>query len=129
MTEKHALVIDDNEKNIRILSKLLEDQSVSSTGVDNSTLLDSVLDTLERVDVVFLDLEMPSLDGFQILDKLKADPYFQSVPVVAYTVHVSEIMVAHEHGFDGFIAKPLDSERFPDQLHRIFNGQGVWETK
>jgi two-component system cell cycle response regulator DivK len=51
-----------------------------------------------------------------------------SVLFIAYTVHVSEISLAHKHGFDGFIGKPLDSERFPNQLARILSGEHVWEA-
>ena len=51
------------------------------------------------------------------------------VPIVAYTVHMSELDAVYEFGFDGFICKPLDDERFPNQLGRILNGEGVWETR
>jgi CheY-like chemotaxis protein len=87
-----------------------------------------VLNELAAIDVVFLDLEMPGANGYQVLEKLRADPRFQSVPVVAYTVHVSEISVAHEQGFHSFLGKPLDADRFPDQLARILSGESVWET-
>jgi CheY-like chemotaxis protein len=62
-----------------------------------------------------------------VLQLIKANSRFQSVPVVAYTVHVSEINTAQDMGFDGFLAKPLDSDRFPGQLNRILNGEPVWE--
>ena len=128
MSEKHALIIDDNAKNVVVLARLLEAQNVSSTQVINPNNLDVILEDIVMVDVIFLDLEMPGVDGFQVLDKLKSSSRFQTVPVVAYTVHVSEIKVAHESGFNGFIGKPLDSDKFPDQLARILKGEAVWET-
>jgi len=51
------------------------------------------------------------------------------VPIIAYTVHVSEIDVVRQHGFDGFLGKPLDSARFPQQLARILNREPVWERE
>ena len=66
--------------------------------------------------------------GYQILDHLRADVRLKLVPIIAYTVHTNEIKVAYERGFDGFLGKPLDSDRFPDQLTRILNGEAVWET-
>jgi two-component system cell cycle response regulator DivK len=71
---------------------------------------------------------MPGLNGYDVLAQLRTDMLFQTVPVVAYTVHVSEINAAHEKGFDSFIGKPLDPDRFPDQLARILRGEPVWET-
>ena len=127
MGQTHALLIDDNTKNLGVLARLLAMEGVRNTQVQRPRDLVSMIDRIEPVDVVFLDLEMPDLNGYQILQYLKADRRFRSVPVVAYTVHVSEINTAQEMGFDSFIAKPLDSDRFPDQLSRILGGQPVWE--
>src|SRR5262245_57526263 len=128
MTDRHALIIDDNTKNVGVLARLLAAEQVKTTQVTQPKQLDSVLARLEPVDVVFLDLEMPDMDGYQVLQQLKADAQFQGVPIIAYTVHLSEITVAHEQGFDGFLGKPLDSDQFPNQLARIFNGEPVWEA-
>lgn len=128
MNQQHALVIDDNSKNVAILTRLLAEQGLSSTQITNPKTLDTVLDTLSQLDVVFCDLEMPGVSGFQVLQKLKADARFQHVPVVAYTVHISEIGVANQQGFDSFVGKPIDPDKFPGQLARILNGQPVWET-
>ena len=128
MNEKRALIIDDNSKNMAVLARLLATEGVESVQVNDPRILESAIESPDKFDVVFLDLEMPMIDGFQVLDTLKTDERFQSVPVVAYTVHVSEMRNAYQHGFDGFIGKPLDSDRFPNQLSRILNGEGVWET-
>lgn len=128
MSIKHALIIDDNLKNLSVLALLLAEQAVSSTQMTNPKLLETLLEGVGKVDVVFVDLEMPGLNGFDVLERLKADARFQNVPIVAYTVHVSEINAAHQSGFDSFIGKPLDPDRFPEQLARILRGEPVWET-
>lgn len=128
MSNKHALIIDDDRKNVSVLTQLLEKENVSSTQVLDSSQLDAAIHNIKPVDVIFIDLEMPEKDGYDVLQQLKGDARFQSAPMVAYTVHVSEVQVAHQHGFDGFIGKPLDSDKFPDQLARILSGKGVWET-
>src|SRR5689334_8716731 len=128
MSQPHALLIDDNVKNLGVLGRLLAIEGVRYTQVQRSRDVDSVLQQIGPVDVVFLDLEMPEFNGYEVLQRLRADPRFQAVPVVAYTVHISEINTAQEMGFNGFLGKPLDSDRFPDQLNRILNGESVWET-
>lgn len=128
MSETHALIIDDNSKNVNVLSRLLAAEGVSSTDVTDSTQVNGVLAEIGRLDVVFVDLEMPGLDGFDVLQEIKDNPRFAHVPVVAYTVHVSEIHEAHKRGFDGFIGKPIDPDKFTDQWNRILSGQQVWET-
>lgn len=128
MSQAHALIIDDNIRNVNVLARLLSEQTVSSTSVTNSRLLETTLGTTDSPDVIFVDLEMPGLNGFDILKRLKADARFQGVPVIAYTVHISEMHEARQRGFDGFIGKPLDPDRFPGQLTQILQGIPVWET-
>jgi two-component system, cell cycle response regulator DivK len=127
LSQSQAIIIDDNNKNVLVLSQLLSDEGIESIRVTDPTKLDTALQRASEVRVVFLDLEMPDIDGYEVLEKLKADSRFQSIPVVAYTVHVSEIRVAHDRGFDGFLGKPLDADKFPKQLSRILNGDSVWE--
>ncbi len=122
---KHALVIDDNAPNLKVLAQLLARQGLKVTTIADSRTVATQLDSLEPFDVVFLDLEMPGVDGYAVKDLIRAH---SSAPrIIACTVHVSEISAVKQLGFDGFIGKPLDLERFPDQLARILNGEAVWE--
>ena len=125
MSQFQALIIDDNLPNLQVLGQMLAKQGMPSTEISDPTKLGEALETLERVDVVFLDLEMPSVDGFHVKDLLRS--HFGDVPIIAYTVHISEINVAKQSGFDGFLGKPLNKSRFPDQLARILRGEAVWE--
>lgn len=68
---------------------------------------------------------MPNISGYELLDQLRAA--FGTTPIVACTMHVSEVNVARQLGFDGFLGKPLDLDRFPDQVTIIINGQPLWE--
>lgn len=128
MNQHHALIIDDNIKNLSVLARLLAEQNVTSTQITNSRLVEQTLEAAGKVDVVFVDLEMPGLNGYDVLHKLKSKDRLIGVPVVAYTVHVSEINEAHRGGFDGFIGKPIDPDRFPEQLARLLRHEQVWET-
>lgn len=123
-----ALIIDDNNFNNSILTQFLSDEGMTSVVVSNPNNLNEKLTQLEDVQVVFLDLEMPHLDGFEVLSKLRVKPEFQSVPIIAHSVHISEIKVTHDAGFDGFIGKPLNADKFTGQLSRILSGKAVWET-
>lgn len=127
MAAKQALIIDDNRGNLDVLSMMLNQQGVMVTAVQSVKQISFALSTLSP-DVVFLDLEFPNGNGFDILREMKGNPSLAGIPIVAYTVHTSEIDEARQAGFDSFIGKPLDSRRFPDQIKRILSGQAVWEV-
>lgn len=124
----HALIIDDDAYSVHIMERLLDQQDIAYTSVKDPTQLMPILQTLEHIDVVFLDLEMPHLDGYEVLGILK-DHFGDEVPIVACTVHTAEIRTTRKLGFFSFVAKPLDFNRFPDQLKRILNGSPVWEAR
>lgn len=125
MSQLHALVIDDNAQNRKVLAQLLAKQGVNSTEIPDPRKLADALPDMGPVNVVFLDLEMPGLDGYDVKNLLRS--HLGDTPIIAYTVHVSEMNVVKQQGFDGFLGKPVDNARFPDQLARILNGQPVWE--
>jgi two-component system cell cycle response regulator DivK len=106
----------------------LDQQDIAYTSVKDPTKLKSVLQTLDQVDIIFLDLEMPHLDGYEALEILK-NHFGDSVPIVACTVHTAEIHTTQKLGFFSFVAKPLDFSRFPNQLKRILDGNPVWEAR
>lgn len=126
MTPPHALIIDDQTSNIEVLALLLEQEGVSSSSITRKHDVIPALDDLLPLAVIFLDLEMPNGDYYSLLHELKADQRLAGVPIVAYTVHVSEIDEARLAGFDHFLGKPLQMQEFPEQLRRILGGEPVW---
>lgn len=124
----HALIIDDNPNNLGVLGELLNIEGVSFTAIQHPEDLDVIFAEKLKFDVVFLDLEIPRTNGYTIFERIKTLSQFNRVPIVAYTVHVSEINVAKQMGFHSFLGKPLDADLFPEQLARILHGDPVWVT-
>jgi CheY-like chemotaxis protein len=122
----HALIIDDNADNVGILEEMLTMEGIAFTSLHDPAKLEAKIKGQAGYDVVFLDLEMPNVDGYEMFRRLKADARFQNVPIVAYTVHVSEINEIRKLGFHSFLGKPLDADAFPRQLQRILKGERVW---
>lgn len=125
--EQHALIIEDNSNNSEILALLLARQGVASTSVPATRYINEALERGGRFDVVFLDLEFPHGDGFTVFSMLRDDQRLDHAPIIAYSVHTSEIDRVRRAGFQGFLGKPLNSARFPEQLRRILDGLPVWE--
>lgn len=128
MSHLHALIIEDNIYNAEVLASLLAAENVQSTIVSNLNTMAEDIQNLAQVDLIFLDLEMPVATGYEVFEYLISEPKTNSIPVIACTVHVSEINVARKLGFHSFLGKPLSSSRFSNQLKRILNNQPVWEV-
>ena len=128
MGSPHALIIEDNSNNSEVLAILLELQGVASTNVRSTRQVASTIEQLEHVDVIFLDLEFPYGDGFGVFKLLRSDPRYAAIPIIAYSVHISQVDKVRAAGFQGFLGKPLSIEQFPDQLRRILSGIAVWEV-
>jgi CheY-like chemotaxis protein len=127
-TDKYAIVIEDNLMNRDVMILALNNMGVHCTIIDLPVSIPAFLDPLEQIDVIFLDLELPSQSGFDLLREIKQIDRLKNVPVVAYTVHTSEIGTARSAGFDSFLGKPINAYKFTSQVQRILSGQQVWET-
>jgi CheY-like chemotaxis protein len=125
----HALIIDDDANNLGIMVEMLAAEGITATTVQNPLQVEGVLKTIAHLDVVFLDLEMPGLNGYDVLSRLRASSKTGGVPVVACTVHVNEMSHARAMGFHSFLGKPLDADEFPEHLARILKGEAVWSLR
>lgn len=122
----HALLIDDDQFNLEVLNRFLTHEGIVCSNVQNVQHIRSIITSATPIDLVFLDLEMPHMDGYEVFRLLRST-LGTAVPIVACTVHVNEISTARELGFTGFIGKPLDQKRFPQQVKQILQGEAVWE--
>ncbi len=74
-----------------------------------------------RPDLVFLDLNLPRLDGREVLARIKTDPGLRSIPVVVLTTSKSaeDIRSSYELHANAFVTKPTELERFLDVVRRV----------
>ena len=72
---------------------------------------------------------MPYENGYHILKRVRGSSRLRDSIVCAVTAQASEeeLQRAKKAGFDGFLGKPLDPDRFPDQIRRLLAREQVWE--
>jgi two-component system cell cycle response regulator DivK len=131
VSDARVIVVEDNVNNYNLILRLL-----TRLGIDYCEWLSSgwkVAEDAEQytpVDLILLDINLPYEDGFEVHRKLRDHPDFQDTKIVAVTANANETYLqrAIKEGFDGFIGKPLDPDRFPEQIKRILmGGDPVWE--
>lgn len=103
-----VLIVDDQESNVRMLLRLLSDAGYSQVMATMQPDEVCALHTLHDFDLILLDLQMPGMDGFQVMEALKTierDPY---LPVIVLTAQPGHKLRALNAGAKDFISKPLD---------------------
>ncbi|NLG97864.1 MAG: response regulator [Chloroflexi bacterium] len=124
-----VLVVEDNVSNFVLIARLLGFLGIHCEWKTSGYEVVEYADTLPKIDLILLDIRLPYEDGYSALRKIRQSERLKGIPVIAVTAEASEeqIKKARQAGFDGFIGKPLDPDRFPDQIQRILAGEAVWE--
>jgi two-component system cell cycle response regulator DivK len=123
------LVVEDNVANFVLIARLLGYMGVHCEWKTSGYEVMEYADGLSRLDLVLMDIRLPYEDGYGALHKIRSSPRLKETPVVAVTAEANAeaMRKAIQAGFDGFIGKPLDADRFPEQIRRILCGEPVWE--
>jgi CheY-like chemotaxis protein len=113
------LVIEDNEDNLTLIDVLLRAHGYSPLLARNGT--DGVRIALEeRPEMMLLDIRMQGMDGYEVAAAVRQEATLSSMPIVALTA--SAMLGDRERisaaGFDGYIPKPIDPEKFMGQIER-----------
>ncbi len=121
------LIVDDNLKNLQITGKVLRDEgyqiSVASSGA-NALLQVKGFDP----DLILLDIMMPEMDGFEVMEKLKADEYSARIPVIFLTARnqTEDLAMAFKSGGVDFVNKPFVKEEL---LARVGTHVELYESR
>jgi PAS domain S-box-containing protein len=113
------LIVDDQESNIRLLEEMLA--AVGYTNVTATTNPQEVC-TLHRkhhYDLILLDLQMPEMDGFQVIAALKTNDTDAYLPVLVLTAQPGHKLRALQAGAKDFIAKPFDLVEVKTRIHNM----------
>jgi two-component system cell cycle response regulator DivK len=124
-----VLVVEDNVSNFVLIARMLGYLGIHCEWKTSGYEVVEYADTLPRLDLILMDIRLPYEDGYGALKKIRAAERLKSIPIVAVTAEASmeQMDKARASGFDGFLGKPLDPDRFPDQIRRILSGEPVWE--
>ena len=125
--ERTILVVDDIVNNSELLNQLFQSMrfkvQLAQSGDEAFALLKK-----SQPDLIFMDLKMPIMDGFQALTILREMPACAHIPVVAISASVTEKEHALSAGFDAFIPKPTPIKAFVDVAGDLLNLEWIVAT-
>lgn len=113
MTVTSILVVDDNAVNAKLLKVVLEREGYDvSTASDAESALEFL--STSRPRLILMDVQMPGINGLELTRRLKADPVYEGIFIVAVTANAmkGDAEQARAAGCDDYITKPIDLESF-----------------
>jgi len=112
------LIAEDNLQSQELMLYLLRAFGHTAQAVSNGQECLDLLAHCSNVDLLLVDVQMPVLDGYQLLDRLKQNPDWSRLPTIAITAlaMMGDREQALRTGFDGYISKPIDPEAFVDLI-------------
>src|SRR5579863_3665685 len=131
MQQIHILLVDDNEGDILLTKEALDDAriinkvSIAYDGVEAIEFLKTCLagGAQTMPDLILLDINLPKMDGTEVLSIIKNDPDLKRIPVIMLTTSSAEkdILTSYDNYANCYITKPVDLSRFMDVVRTIEN--------
>ena len=123
LADWHVLVVEDEADSMEVVRQILEFQGIQClpalSAEDALEILDDTIPTL-----VIIDLALPGMNGWDLLEEIKGDARWSRIPRVAVTAYHS-LEVAQEAiavGFDAYFPKPIEATSFVRELRNIVEG-------
>lgn len=124
------LLVEDNEINQEIACTILESRDAHVTVANNGREAVENLfaaDNKSHYDAVLMDLQMPEMDGFQATERIRQDPRFDQLPIIAMTAHAfeSEKEKCRAVGMQDHVSKPIEPERLFSALANCIDSANI----
>jgi two-component system, cell cycle response regulator DivK len=123
MSERLILVVEDNEKNLKLVRDVLQfegyDVMEARSAEEGVTLA-----TERPPDLVLMDVQLPGMDGVEALRQLRRSSATASIPVVAVTAFAMKDDRGRllDAGFNGYLEKPISARALGDQVREFLDG-------
>jgi len=113
------LIVDDQEINVTLLEQMLSEAGYASVTSTTNPREVCALHRKNRYDLILLDLQMPGMDGFQVIEGLKTNDVDGYLPVLVITAQPGHKLRALQAGAKDFVAKPFDLVEVKTRIHNM----------
>src|SRR5664280_969804 len=113
------LIVDDQDANVKLLERLLGEAGYANIASTMSPRDVDALHRKNRYDLILLDLQMPGMDGFEVMECLKTNDADSYLPVIVLTAQPAHKLRALQAGAKDFISKPFDLLEVKTRMHNM----------
>ena len=118
-----VLIVDDNPTNLKLVAYLVRAKGYEvDTAGDAAAALASI--EAHKPQLILMDLQLPGIDGLELTRRLKADPRFADIKIIAVTAYAmkGDQDKALESGCDDYVTKPIDTRALPALIAKYVGG-------
>jgi PAS domain S-box-containing protein len=113
------LIVDDQEANVMLLEQMLRNEGYQHITTTQDPRAVCRLHQEQRFDLILLDLQMPEMDGFEVIEALKQIEQGSYVPVLVITAQPAHKLRALKAGAKDFVSKPFDFVEVQTRIHNL----------
>jgi PAS domain S-box-containing protein len=113
------LIVDDQDANVQLLARMLSEAGYARIASTKNPLEVCSLHRRNGFDLILLDLQMPGMDGFQVMEALKTNDADSYLPVIVLTAQPGHKIRALQNGAKDFISKPFDLVEVKTRIHNM----------
>jgi CheY-like chemotaxis protein len=114
-----VLIVDDQPPNVQLLTRLLAEAGYTRVSSTSKPQTVCALHRAHRYDLILLDLQMPGMDGFQVMEGLKTNAQDPYLPVIVLTAQPGHKLRSLQAGAKDFISKPFDLVEVTTRIHNM----------
>lgn len=118
-TDARILIVDDQAVNVQLLEQVLSEAGYTNLSMTMNPLDVCALHEEHSYDLILLDIQMPHMDGFEVMEQLKALQINSYLPVIVLTAQPTHKLKALQLGAKDFISKPFDLLEVKTRIHNM----------
>ena len=121
MSPSKILLVDDSAV-VLMTERMILEQAIACDLITASNGVEAIeLANKERPDLILLDVVMPEMDGFEVLQRLRADPETEAIPIIMVTTRseLESMETAFASGCNDFVTKPIDGAELLAKIESV----------
>ena len=122
-TAKTILIVEDNPINLKLLRDILNFQTFEVLeAIDGKSALELVEKNYNKIDLILMDLQLPDINGLEVIKNIKADAESKDIPIIVVSAHAmeSDMKKCREAGCIDYITKPINIQEFINKINSFF---------
>ena len=114
MSDKNVMVVEDNEKNRKLMRVILKAKGYTVTEASTGEEALNILKN-QKPDIILMDIQLPGIDGITLAKQIKGNTITKDIPIIAVTAYAmkGDKQKILECGCDDYVSKPINTQELP----------------